>query len=647
MTRIEEMLAVGASPFGNLPEVDIWPMAPALVAGERSREFVAAIDRAFPDLEHPAEATAMLFGALGSDDALTATGAASALVRHHAALGGDDRDRLSDTLAAQSRAGGDGYRSSQIFALLVVLARLNGRYRHLAADTALRLPTTLEPNAVAERVVAAIGLLEAAGPDETLFAQLTRWTEHPDELVQAESEYQLGRAHVRTACRDAGTRNAQLDAAGAAFRRASSVEDRTDAALWLGIIDLLAAFRPGVPSVAEIEPAADHVRTLARERIWSHGGRGPTWAIEEDRLLLRIGEQLRDAAVALEGVGGHPNLGEPLASLARAAAEVTALAELGIDTALIGMALQSTVQHAVAMSLDIEIDQALTKVERLLNLPDLDASERRYLAALRTELEGIPKHPKGEGAAADAAPPGPLDAGTSAFLATSRRGLATATGSPLGDRILDELWAEIGPTVAEDADRLAIELVRAGLELLVGFVVRRTIDPTALQTERPPYLFAKSHGGLGADAIEEDVRRDLLRFIVASDYYYLLDKERAHMGGRTDLCLVIPPAPPLTIETKRERSDASLAAIRANHVAQTQTYVAFGPRVGFLLVLDLTPMDATVEPNVRSRFWIDHIDPRVGSGDRPNYVVVALLSGNRVPPSARHAGPTEGDRAEP
>lgn len=638
MARSEEILAAGGSPFGAVPEADIWADGAALASGEQSRGFVAAIDRSFADLANPVEAVAVLFGALGSEDALTATGAAGALVRHQAALSSDGRDQLGDALAAQSRAGGDPYRASQQFTLLVVLARMDDRYRHLAADTALRLPTALEPNAAAEHIVAAIGLLEAAAPDGTLVAQLGRWAAHPDELVQAESEYQLGRAHVRTACRDAGVREEQFDAARAAFRRAAGVDDRTDAALWLGVLDLLATFIPGVPSPSDVGPSVDAVRSLAMERIWAHGPNGPTWALDEDRLLLRIGEQLRATAIVMEGVGGHPNLGEPLASLARAAAESTAIADLGIDTGLVEAALQDAVQHAVAVSLDIEVDQSLTKVGRLIALPGLDASERVYLAGLRDELEAIPRLPKGEGAAADAATPVPMGAGAAALLAASRRGLATRTGSPLGDRIFDDLWAQIGPLVAEDADPLAIDLARAGLELLVGFVVRRTIDPTTLRTERPPYLFAKAHGGLGEDAVEEDIRSDLLRFIVASDYSYLLDKEQAQMGGRADLRLVIPPAPPLTIETKRERSDASRAAIRANHVAQAQTYVAFGPRVGFLLVLDLTPMDATVEPNVRTRFWIDHIDPKVGRGDRPDFVVVALLSGNRVPPSARHVG---------
>jgi hypothetical protein len=211
--------------------------------------------------------------------------------------------------------------------------------------------------------------------------------------------------------------------------------------------------------------------------------------------------------------------------------------------------------------------------------------------------------------------------------------LATRTGYPQGDQILDELWDEVAPKITS-ADPQQVELVRIGLELLVGFVYARTIDPRSLNTEPRIYLFAKPNG-LGQDALEENVRSDLLAYILASPFAYLVTKERGHLGGRTDVQLVAPPAAPLTYETKREKVAATKAAILANHVGQAQTYVAVGPRLGFLLVLDLTPMEHTVEPNVADRFWIQHVEPQVGAGVHPDYVIVALLGGNRTAPHGR------------
>lgn len=630
--EIEATLAAGESPFSRGSEGDVWPEAARLLAGDRSREFVAAIDLAFEHVADRASAIATLFAGMASDDALTATAAAAALIHHQVSLSSEERDALSDALSKGARDTGDAYRASQLFALLVRLARIEDRYQHAAADTALRIPPTLTPNAVAEHVVASIGLLEAAKTDPMLMEQLSRWGKHADALVQAEAEFQLGRAHVRVACRDAGTREAEMDAARESFRRASTVDDRTDATLWLGVVEFLASFRGGVPPIHQVEPAAARLRGLAHDRIRYHAA--PSWALQEDRLLLRATEQMRHTALRLATVAEEPNLGEPLSALARAAAEATTAAAAGPDTALLERGFQESMTRGVALSLDIEVGQALAKVRRLEEFGSPTPEERAYLEGLRDELEELDKRPKADGAAVTAAAPAPTTT-TAALLSAVGTGVSTRTGYPLGDRLFDSLWKQLLEIVPSDAPGRTVELVMCGLELLVGFIVRRTIDEKQLGTTMPKYLHATSRGGKGQTALEEDVRSDLLNYVLASEYAYLLDKEATQMGGRADLRLVLPPAPPVTIEAKRELKDASRISIRAAHAAQAQTYVAFGPRVGFLLVLDLTPTELTAEPDVEDRFWLEHIDPVVGSGQHVDYVLVALLSGNRARPSDR------------
>ncbi len=635
-TRVEEALAAGHSPFGSVAEAAIWDEAPVVLDGERSRDLVAAIDDAFESVADRARAIETLLRALGCSDALTATGAGGVLVRHESLLDDATRLRLSDALASASRDWDDAYRASQSLVLLVLLARLQARFRYAASDAALRVPTDVGPNAVAERVVAAIGLLDASGPDDQLLGQLQKWEQSADELVQAESQLQVGRALIRRAFAGDGVEDPRFTEARAAFRRAASVEERTDAALWLEVTDLLARFAGGVPPPADVEAHLGRIRELAGERLTAQLGSAPAWAVNEDRLLSRASEQLAQTASTFVGIAGAPNLGEPLADLAHAASETSALAALDADLRTISGAIQRTLSRAVAISLQIEVAQALAKVGRLLDRADVDADERTYLLGVRAELEVIPKAPKAEGGAARAAAPAPIGARASEFLAAQRRTLGTRTGYPQGDQIFDDLWAEISPKIG-GGHQNETRLVMAGLELLVGFVYARTVDPRSLSTVPRAYLFAKPQG-LGQDAVEEHVRTDLVSYILASPYAYLLAKERDHLGGRTDVQLVSPPVPPLTFETKREKDDAGREAVRANHVGQAQTYVAVGPNLGFLLVLDLTPAQHTVEPNVADRFWIEHVEPQAGAGAHPDYVIAALLGGNRTAPHERKVG---------
>lgn len=638
MTNTEELLAQGQSPFaGQGGEARVWQEASDVLAGERSRDLVAAIDTSFPELQERATAVTVLLAALGSLDTLTALGAGTALVRHQHVIQEGARAQLADGLAAHARDWTDAYRASQALFLLVLLARVDARFIHLAADSALRAPTEIAANAVAERVVSAIALLDAGGADDQLLARLRAYGGATDELVQAESQLQMGRALMRRALRRDGTADPQFIEARAAFARAAAINERTDAQLWHETTELLSVFSEGVPARAQIDGAITRVRTLAFERLHDELGAAPLWTLTEGRLLLRAAEQMAFAAETLTGVADEPSLGEPLASLARAAALTTPL-EWSPDMVDVGDALGTALTHSVALSLDAEVAQARAKVQRLIDRTEPDASERAFLMRLRADLEAIAARPKATGAAAETASPA-RSAEATAFLQTQRTALATQTGSPLGDEVLASLWSKLRPLVA-GGDTGQIELIVAALEVVVGFVHDRTADPTSLRTQRRPYLIATAPG-LGQTALEEDLRRDLLDYIQAGPYSYLLAKERGHMDGRTDLQFVRPPSPPLTFETKRELTDASRSNIKAAHVLQAQTYVAVGPRVGFLLVLDLTTKAASPEPDIRDRVWIERVDPKAGAGEHPDYVVVAMLSGNRVPPHERKFGNAE------
>lgn len=567
-------------------------------------------------------------------DTLTAIYAAETALANWEDFDKAGRAALSRQLRGGSADRSDPYRASRMLGLLAIFAAVEPSALHPAITIAQdRREVSAEPWE-AESVVTVLGALDALHPDELLRREISEWAGYEDALVQAEAQVQLGRAFVRRAAKaQLQERRTHLEEAHAAFTNALAVEERTDAALWQQVVKLLLLVQGGVPAPSDLEGAIALVRGLGRERLMLSFESQGFWRVREDQLLLYAGEELALLARDFSEIESAPSLLGPLALLGEAARQAPLVAEPT------GVALTRLWQHgivqAAALTLDLRVQNARRKLESLLTALPLEASDRPVLADLASRLEAYERArafgespPKVEGVAEGGAAPQPLADIVLALEIADR--LGQRGGYPVASEIIARLHQKVrtltGPISPE-----AIALVTIGLELLVGFVVQRTIDPTLRQTGREEYLYAAPRG-LGKKAVEEHVRKDYLRYILASDYAWLADREQTQLDGRADVILVHSGLP-LTTETKRETTNASQSAIDAKYVPQAQSYVPHGPRIGFLLVLDLT--ERIVDPDVRDRFWVARHPSAVGTGEHPDYVVVAVLSGNRTSPSAR------------
>lgn len=98
--------------------------------------------------------------------------------------------------------------------------------------------------------------------------------------------------------------------------------------------------------------------------------------------------------------------------------------------------------------------------------------------------------------------------------------------------------------------------------------------------------------------------------------------------GRADIAVIFPTWRNV-IEVKRELADASRAGLRA-YLGQAASYLLTGPRIGFLVTLDLCSQKGwtlTLEDNC----WVETI--QAGADNTPRKVLVFRIPGCRRPPS--------------
>jgi len=573
----------------------------------------------------------VLFSALDSPDVFTSLAAADALLRHLELVNKSRRHQLGDLLARESApSAGDRFRAVSMLVRLVVLARADELFFFEAAAAAQRYLGKQLDATGAERVTAAVGLLDAGHPDDQLVRLVESYLGHEDLEVQAEASFQLARCEVRRSIgeSDEEKRRARLEAAEQYFAAAATVERRTDAQLWLELLAILRRFA----ETSEVEgEGLARVRELARLRIEASPPLAYTWRTSEDWFLLRAANQLAAQAGAIEGAELKASLVGPLLHAAAAATDSAALlGHVGLSENSLPYLVARTAIEGLTVSLDVKVQYAIERVSDAINT-ETDSKTIAFLNELREGLRRRRSRPKGEGGAPEGEAP---EAKALAFADKQISRLAMRTGSLVGDAILDRIQQQLFQLALLEASDER-ELATAVLECVIGFVCDRTIDPTLLGMERQDYLYSEKRGGKGTTALEEDLRSDFLRFVINNrDYRELVAKEQKVGDGRTDVRFLFNRFASV-VETKRELQDASIDALTRNYLPQAQTYAAVGPRLGFLLVLDITEKRGAPERGIRSRFELRHLEPRSGPDDWPDYVLVAVVDGNRVPPSDR------------
>jgi len=623
MSSIEMLLRSGGDPFSAHSEDEVLHEAGVLLAKDYRNELIDRIDERLDTLvQRESWINLLLDHVLQSEGGTNRAAAARALVRHFKLVAHGARGRLVDALA-RGVEDQDAFFASQSAFLGVVAARAERSLWHrVAAALVARSPANTPDAALAERLVAATGLLEAAFPDQDLVSALHGWLEHADPHTQGEAAFQLGRAELRHAPDDYPKFWPRLRRARDFFRSATESLRRADAAMYAKATELLASSETGLPDSQVADAAVRDLRALAAER-WALGESGEVWRIWEEHFLVRGVEQLASAANALRDIDVTLNAAQPLLALAQAAdASSREAAELGVEPWVANEVAGGAVRLATAATLQIRLPLARAKLEAELAHTS-DPVQREYLARLRDALaDDIPKA-QGDGPRGASPLSGPA--------AAAHVSLDTNTGWPQADALLRGLIEEMKQRGLPE-ESAATDLLFAATEIVVGFVADRTDSPREnLRFANPNYWRAKPDGP-GKDALEEDVRADLYMHAKVHGFDYLLSKEEPQMGGRADIRLSNGGAT-LVIETKREKDDVSRAGIHV-YVAQAQSYVGIGNRWSVLLVLDLTEKAGRPD-TFHSRFWVDHIDPGIGTDDRPEHVLVAVVSGNRLPPSHR------------
>jgi hypothetical protein len=152
---------------------------------------------------------------------------------------------------------------------------------------------------------------------------------------------------------------------------------------------------------------------------------------------------------------------------------------------------------------------------------------------------------------------------------------------------------------------------------------RQNASPSTLGG-RAKYLFD------GPGVLENQLGADLADYITGGPGgHYMKAEVREIGGGRVDVLISVEGLE-FVIELKREQSDSSRAALD-HYVPQTVAYQSTRPRLGVLMVLDLTARTGP-DPHFRHNVWTTLFE--VSNEDSPRGIVVLRVPGNRQRPSA-------------
>lgn len=193
------------------------------------------------------------------------------------------------------------------------------------------------------------------------------------------------------------------------------------------------------------------------------------------------------------------------------------------------------------------------------------------------------------------------------------------------------LVARLVAAVAESSDfvsnvSVTFEIL---LQLIIRFLASRQDIGAFRQIVKWSYLFVPEKG---KDLpMEWDLQEDLWTFLTSSAIGHCISIEKINVaGGRVDISAGFGDHR-FIIEAKRELEDASPDNLR-RYLPQTITYQSTDVRIGFLVVLDLTPKPSYV-PHLDENAWVERTGP-----NRDRYVVVVRVPGNRKKPSEMITG---------
>lgn len=542
-------------------------------------------------------------------------------------------------------------------ALLARAARREGSFEASFAVRALGGALRLALSGITRKHSVLGALAEISDAEDPLFAEpacrligvaFEQWRD-PDltEVLQrllrideasSDAAFELGLAALITAFEEPDQALAleSLRSARRWMARAiASGEERTDAEIFAGTIDLILGFSTKSEAAVLQKRAKELRSTLALRRGWLSRTHQGWLAPRADAELkwVRAADHLAGTAAAIS----RASWPDPMASLiyvvdAYLAMRCVRLAvwepkdgrTLAIviaprlDDAFVQVAgLRQHLIDLVARLPDAQQATARAIIQRIGYTPELPHASDSSRWPLLERL-GVHFSP-------DAVKPEVLDH-IEASLA-NREAERTWDADPVLDQMLDLVRDELSP--CEDfqgavADQF-MDLVSRTLKFLKS---RQDAGPSSFGG-RAAYLFAWGKNPDDAP-LEAELAADYHQFLEsAGSSVGLASEVRDRGGGRVDV-LVHYGTHSFTAELKREFQNATPDALRY-YLGQAGSYQGTGVRLGILLVLDLTQKLSYV-PHLRSNAWVD-VAPALTPGDLPRYVVVARVPGNRRVPS--------------
>lgn len=543
----------------------------------------------------------------------------------------------------RARANGQGLRAYNYLETMTRLALSGASREFLLLENVLSL-TIQDPVELVERVPRLIGIAAERWHAEGTQALLNNLIEVPDAASDCLVELAFG------SLRD-GLQQSNVELARTAFTkardqfaRAEAIEEaREDATIYRCAMDAVLFFGAGDDADAVAQAADELDLACGRRRAWSSSARFRSWSRpsrQSEYEWAALASTLRYAAQPLQ----RPSWVAPATTLGQVLRAYRASRSLTVVGCTSGL---EVIVEPIVEAAFIRHEGLLAHLEDLASLEEMEADEALAVEALIAAARVDPKlvdSGDAMGKALEVAPDLVRELGATVgadiasmadnhpdllrkleLAARRRRSAELRVVDPVVERLFDVAEKTLNEC-PEFEDASGYEF-RQLLALIFRFLSDRADIGKQSGGDVVRYLFESADGKqFTEDYLQRDIGQFLKGSVLRPNVRY---EERDVAAGRADLT-VKPNVHRFSVEIKRESTDASPSAIRANYAGQAAAYTAADVPLAVLLVLDLTPHPHGF-PGVFDSVWVDRV-PVPGGADR--FVVVGVVRGNRKSPSA-------------
>jgi len=480
--------------------------------------------------------------------------------------------------------------------------------------------------------------------------KLVDLSDHDNADVASEALYWLGYIELTSSKGSIDNLVVSLNKAKTYFKESiNSIENRIDAIYYCHVIDYLEAFVSTEGKMVD-EHFGNMEKVMFERKMyeWDHN------FLEFDLLIFQILQKLKESFSVLMRSISWINIEHEVNTLLLIQREIekTKLSS-GKHATCIKAIYNSTIEVASNLLLEIQLNNERARIENLRNQSidvDLNTFLDRLIALIPFEKNNDSENPE-------------LLLGLRKFCSNeealekyqqiSNKHLASEiveafaslksnnsecvsefiTGSINGQAIYHDLKQKINgelPNYNQDKLRVFLRV----LEEVIRYTYRTTINSSKKEFL---FLYNKSEGGKGSDALEEDLQDSMYDKLVSTRIAYGFEHERPKFtdGGRVDIVfktdLVTFP-----IELKKTDEIVTLDRIKEDYISQAQTYSSGYDQLGIFVLLDLTDKGTKPSPNVKDWFHFHHLESTTSLPiNHPDYIISVVIPGNKLLPSSK------------